>query len=203
MVLVDVSTSLADFNTIRDALATVTLMILLVFGFATWFCFEAVESKFDAVHSRLAVVLFSTGSENVLTFESGEGKSSAELANEIRSLSYGDGGSTWTAQALVDAKTSFWTPTLDEEQRQRLTVIVSDGKAMTTQEPCEMIQDYVTNGIDVVTYTIGGSTQCTEVTGKLFVLSVVESVFCVFCFELQWNMLAATGIKFVIVRCLT
>ena len=127
-------------------------------------------------------MLFSTGSENVLTFESGEGKSSAELANEIRSLSYGDGGSTWTAQALVDAKTSFWTPTLDEEQRQRLTVIVSDGKAMTTQEPCEMIQDYVTNGIDVVTYTIGGTTQCTEVTGKLFVVSVVASEFGAFLF---------------------
>ena len=131
------------------------------------------ESKFDAVHSRLAIVLFSTGSENVLTFDSGKGKSSAELANEIRSLSYGDGGSTWTAQALVDAKTSFWEPTLNEAQRQRLTVIVSDGKAMTTQEPCEMIQDYVNNGIDVVTYTIGGTTQCGTVS-----CNIVWDAFC-------------------------
>ena len=161
------------------------------------------ESKFDAVHSRLAVVLFSTGSENVLSFDSGKGKSSAELANEIRSLSYGEGGSTWTAQALVDAKTSFWTPTLNEEQRQRLTVIVSDGKAMTTQEPCELIQDYVTNGIDVVTYTIGGTTQCTDVSGNFWseFCSCIHRIF-VFSFNGTYWMLQGSnpGSCFVTLR---
>jgi len=149
VVLIDASTSALNFLKVRDSLA------------------QAVSDNFDATHGRIAIVVYSTIAKNALTFASGAGKTSAQLASEIRMLEYTrEGGSTWTASTLQEIKVSVWDPTINDAERQRLTVLVNDGvSSIDTQEPCQMLQQYVNLGIDVKSYTIGNTLNCDSSLG--------------------------------------
>ena len=77
-----------------------------------------VESNFPA-DSRLAVMLFATSTK--LSFNFDDSKTNAELAAEIRALTW-FGGSAWANIAMRDAKSSVFDPAETEGRDQVISL---------------------------------------------------------------------------------
>ena len=119
LLVVDESSSVQDYNEFREALA------------------DSILSEFSATNSRIAVLKFATVPEVLTTF----GPSNEEVSTMIRYMRQLGGGS-WTRNALIEAFDTIWTPVLSDRNRNRLTVIISDGSPSTNQEPCDIISMY-------------------------------------------------------------
>ena len=111
-----------------------------------------------------------------MTFDSSFTKSADELAEAIRALQYSAGGATWSRQTLLEAKETFFTPTLGDADRQRLVVMISDGVATETQEPCEVLQDYLDSSINILSYTVGTTHKCNLVGNDNLVLRFLQNL---------------------------
>lgn len=64
-------------------------------------------------------------------------------------------GSTYTKRAFSTAWNEFWEPTINDPERDRITVLITDGEADVNQEPCAWAQKYLDEGIDIIGVGIG------------------------------------------------
>ena len=73
------------------------------------------------------------------------------------------GGSTWTRRAFQTALSSVWEPVMNDLDRDRVTYLISDGQSISAQDPCPIIEEYISLGIDVTAFITNGVELCPNV----------------------------------------
>ena len=52
-------------------------------------------------------------------------------------------GGTWSKRAFEAGMNEVWKPTLNDTNKRRITVWITDGEVSEGQEPCEILEDYI------------------------------------------------------------